>query len=238
MTTLAGDIDSAVLQLTASSATHGKQIGYQFELDGEAFVLDGFGVSSHGNGYPYVEDRSIWLVSRGLLGTTKAAHTSGAVIAGIIPEFTKNVTSVRQSGVVVAGSTLAATQADHDGKTILLAALAGSVVTLPAALGSGCRIRAVVGVLATSVSHKVQVANATDIIQGIVNIIDSDTAGTTTGFATAADSDTVTLNRSTTGSVIRGEWLEFEDIAAGLWVVRGQLANTGNGGTPFTAAVS
>jgi hypothetical protein len=138
--------------------------------------------------------------------------------------------------LVLAGSTLAVTEALHDGKTIILDQLAGSVCTLPAATGSGARFRFVVGVLATSVSHSVKVTG-TDIIQGIVNIIDTDTAGTTTGFATASDSDTITLNRTTTGSAMRGEWLELEDVASALWLVRGQLANTSNGATPFSAAV-
>jgi predicted RecA/RadA family phage recombinase len=138
--------------------------------------------------------------------------------------------------LVLAGSTLAVTEALHDGKTILLDQLAGSVCTLPAATGSGARFRFRVYILATSVSHIVKVTG-TDIIQGIVNTIDTDTAGTTTGFATAADSDTITLNRGTTGSAMRGEWLELEDVASGLWLVRGQLANTSSGATPFSAAV-
>jgi hypothetical protein len=146
------------------------------------------------------------------------------------------VGGLRMSKPVLAGSTLTLRRDQHDGRTVLFDQIAGSVVTLPAATGSGARFRLVVGVLATSASHKVQVTG-TDIIQGIVNIIDTDTSGTTTGFASAADSDTLTLNRSTTGSVIRGEWLELEDIASGVWVVRGQLANTSSGATPFSAAV-
>lgn len=136
-----------------------------------------------------------------------------------------------------AGSALTLTVASHDGKTIALDTLAGSTVTLPAATGSGATFKFLVTVLATSNNHIVKVASASDIIQGIVNIIDTDTAGTTTGFATAADSDTITLNRSTTGSAMRGEWLEIVDIATGVFTVKGQLANTGAGATPFSAAV-
>lgn len=137
-----------------------------------------------------------------------------------------------------AGATLTLSNKDHGGRTILLDTLTGSVCTLPASEGMGARFTLKVSVLATSGSHKVQVANGTDIIQGIVNIIDTDTAGTTTGFATASDSDTITLNRTTSGSTMRGEWLELEDVAVGLWLVRGQLANTASGATPFSAAVS
>lgn len=139
--------------------------------------------------------------------------------------------------LIAAGATLSVTEALHDGKIIRLDTATGSVCTLPAATGSGAVFHFKVSVLATSNSHIVKVANASDIIQGIVNLIDTDTAGTTTGFATAADSDTITLNRSTTGSVMRGEWLELVDVATNLFLVRGQLANTGSGATPFSATV-
>lgn len=138
---------------------------------------------------------------------------------------------------VAAGATLTLTVAAHAGKTINLDTAAGSVVTLPAATGSGARFRFLVKVLATSNSHIVKVTTD-DVMYGAVLVVDTDTAGTVTGFATAADSDTVTLNRSTTGSVTIGEWLEFEDIATDKWAVTGLLTNTGNGATPFSATVS
>ena len=138
---------------------------------------------------------------------------------------------------VAGGSTLTLTAASHAGKTIKLDTLAGTVVTLPAATGTGDIYKFLVSVLATSNSHIVKVASAADIIQGTVLVVDTDTAGTVTGFATASDSDTITLNRSTTGSAMRGEWLEIQDIASGVFVVTGVLANTGNGATPFSAAV-
>ena len=139
--------------------------------------------------------------------------------------------------LVSVGATLSVTEVTHDGKTLLLNSTGGSVATLPAATGSGARFLFKISILATSNSHIVKVENASDVIQGIVAIVDTDTAGTVTGFASAADSDTITLNRSTTGSVIRGEWLELEDIATNVWVVRGQLSNTGGGATPFSATV-
>lgn len=155
--------------------------------------------------------------------------------AATIAEITRACdVSVR---LVAAGATLAITELLHDGKTVLLDAAAGSVCTLPASTGSGAKFRFKVKALATSNSHIVKVANSSDIIQGVVTTIDTDTAGTVTGWATAASDDTVTLNRTTTGSTMRGEWLEFEDVAANLWLVCGQLANTGAGATPFSATV-
>jgi hypothetical protein len=144
---------------------------------------------------------------------------------------------ILQHGVIAAGSALTLTKAAHEGRVIALDTLAGSTVTLPTSSGSGAIYRFVVSVLATSNSHIVKVGNATDIIQGVLNTIDTDTAGTTTGWATAATDDTITLNRTTTGSAMRGEWFEIIDIASGVFVVRGQVANTGVGATPFSATV-
>ncbi len=139
--------------------------------------------------------------------------------------------------LVSAGSTLAVTEASHDGKTILLNSLTGSVATLPAATGSGAKFRFKISVVATSNSHVVKVANSSDIIQGVVLMVDTDTAGTVTGWAAGASDDTVTMNRSDTGSVKRGEWLELEDAASNLWLISGCLSNTGSGATPFSATV-
>lgn len=138
---------------------------------------------------------------------------------------------------VAAGSTLTLTNAVHSGKTIKLDTLTGSVVTLPAATGSGARFRFRVSVLATSNSHKIQVANGTDVMQGFIFSVD-DTADGAVGFFAAATSDTISLNRTTTGSVSLGEFIEIEDIAAGFFHVRGYISNSGTPATPFSAAVS
>lgn len=140
-------------------------------------------------------------------------------------------------GPIAAGSTLTLTQADS-GRLILLDTAAGSVVTLPAAVGSGARFRFVVSVLATSNSHKIQVANSSDIIQGIISGTRVDSGNAVLGFAAGATDDTITLNRSTTGSVKLGEFLEVEDVAANVFNVRGTLSATGAAfATPFSAAV-
>jgi acetamidase/formamidase len=138
-------------------------------------------------------------------------------------------------GFVAAGSTLAASKALHDGKTILLDTLTGSVVTLPAATGSGCKIRVFEKIAATSNSHKVQVQNSTDVMAGNMGVTLS--TGVGVNFPTVAASDTVTLNRTTSGGATNGGHMDFEDIAAGIWSVRGQLNGSGVLVTPFSAAV-
>lgn len=139
--------------------------------------------------------------------------------------------------VSLSAATITLNADQHDGRTLLLARAAGVTVTLPTSVGRGAKFSIKVGTLATSNSHIIKVGNSTDIMQGMVQMIDSDTAGTTTGFVTAADSDTITLNRTTTGSVTRGEWIEIEDTAKGVYTVRGVLTNSGDGATPFSAGV-
>lgn len=151
------------------------------------------------------------------------------------------VLQIGSSRYLAAGATKTLTGLDS-GKTIKLDTLAGSVVTLPAATGSGARFKFLVSVLATSNSHKIQVANASDFMIGIIMGVSDDPA-TVKGWIAAnsgtvgTNSDTITLNRTTTGSVAVGEWIEVEDVAANTWEVRGMIAQTGTEATPFSAAV-
>jgi hypothetical protein len=143
---------------------------------------------------------------------------------------------------IAAGSTLTVTQALHDGKIINLDTLTGSVCTLPAATGSGAKFKFFVSVIATSNSHKIQVANATDFFVGTVAGVSDDPA-TVKGWiaansgTVATNSDTITLNRTTTGSVTVGEWIEVQDVATATFLVTGMITQTGTEATPFSAAV-
>lgn len=143
---------------------------------------------------------------------------------------------------VAAGSTKALTVAANNNQAVLLDTVTGSVVTLPAATGSGARFRFIVTVKATSNSHVIQVANASDFMIGDIHGISDDPA-TVKGWIAAnsgtvgTNSDTITLNRGTTGSVSVGETIEVEDIAANTWLVKGAITQSGTEATPFSAAV-
>lgn len=142
---------------------------------------------------------------------------------------------------VAAGAALALNAANAS-QTVLLNALAGSIVTLPPATGSGIRFRFLVSVLPTSNSHVVQAANAQDFMIGQIaaqiasGVVDSFSAANSGTVAT--NSDTITLNRSTTGAVHLGEYFSLEDIAANTWLLYdGLITETSTGATPFSAAV-
>jgi hypothetical protein len=142
-----------------------------------------------------------------------------------------------EATLIPAGSTLSLVESLHEGKTILLDTAAGSTVTLPASTGGGAKYRFFVSTVPTSNSHIIKVANSTDVMSGIVLEAQDGGAGATLAWQTAASSDTITLNRTTTGGTIKGEWIDVEDIAVGFWAVRGALAGTGTEATPFSATV-
>lgn len=154
------------------------------------------------------------------------------------------IASVRQVGrncrvdqrLVAAGSALTLTQAEHEGRTICLDTATGSTVTLPAATGSGAMYKFVVSVIATSSNHVIKVANATDVISGLV-FVATTTSDNAEVFQTSATSDTITLNRTTSGSVKVGEWFELLDVASGVFTVRGMTSATGSEISPFSAGV-
>ena len=138
---------------------------------------------------------------------------------------------------VDAGATLTATAELHAGRLVNLNTAAGSVVTLPAATGSGNVYKFRVSVLATSNSHVIKVASVSDTMEGVALIADTDTAGAGYQFMAGATADTITLNRSTTGSVTVGEMIEVTDIASGKFSVKAFLSGTGTPVTPFSATV-
>lgn len=165
------------------------------------------------------------------------ANASGVDLGGLLATADEiNQVADISTRFVAAGSALTLTVATHNGKTIKLDTAAGSTVTLPAATGSGARFRFVVSVLATSNSHIIKVANASDTMQGLIFLRD-DTSDNAVAFAAGATADTITLNRTTTGSVALGEVIEVEDFATNVFHVRGFLANTGTPATPFSATV-
>lgn len=112
---------------------------------------------------------------------------------------------------------------------------AGSVLTLPAATGSLTRAFCYVKTLATTNSHKLITSPLTDVFVGVIMGTRTDSGSAVLGFAAAATDNTISLNRTTTGSVNKGEWVEVIDIASGIWLVRGMLSATGAAfATPFS----
>lgn len=144
----------------------------------------------------------------------------------------------RNPGFVAAGSAKTLSRSVDNGKLVKLDTLTGSVVVLPPAVGDMCYFLFVVTVLATSNSHIIKVANGVDVMRGIIGTLDSDLATVNGfGFAAGATADTITMDRTNTGSVTLGEWVEAVDIAPGVWHIRGFLSGAAPA-TPFSATVA
>ena len=136
--------------------------------------------------------------------------------------------------VNVTASTLTVDEATHEGKIITLNRAAGIAVTLPAATGSGGIYRFVIGTTFTS-SATIKVTGD-DVMTGTAVYL-ADAGDTTVGFETAADTDTITFNGTTTGGY-KGTLVELVDIAADTWYVRVLGSATSSEATPFSATVT
>jgi hypothetical protein len=163
-------------------------------------------------------------------------NVNDLVVSGMWAGQAETVVRSPIDKVLTTGTTLTLTQKDHAGKVICFNNLAGTTVTLPAATGSGDVYSFTTTTLATSNSNIVKVANASDVIAGALTVVDN-ADGTTTTFGTVAASDTITLNRTTTGGVRKGEFFVLVDVAANAWSVRGMVVATGVEATPFSATV-
>jgi len=131
-------------------------------------------------------------------------------------------------------------KAIHDGKILRLSQLAGHTITLPPALGMGTLIRAICTIAPTSNSNIMKVANALDIFIGALSAAAVTFAATDQSAfqANGTTFDTITLNRTTTGGALRGEWFEFKDVGTGLWHVAGMIIASATPATPFSATVA
>lgn len=138
---------------------------------------------------------------------------------------------------VAAGSSFKLTEELHDQKTILLDTAAGSTVTLPPSTGKGATYRFLITVTATSNSHIIQVGNASDEFRGFV-VADASEATAPNIWWAADNDDTLTFNRTTTGTAAQGHYVEVVDATLNHFFVRGFIEQSGVEATPFSAAVS
>ena len=167
-----------------------------------------------------------------------AISTQGTGVVSVASQLTLTGSFLPAIHTFVA--TDAVTIAEHAGRTLLLGEVGGNAavtLTLPAATGTGAVYKFIVSVTNTS-NYKIQVADATDTIDGIMMYLDEDGTAVS-AFPTVAASDTITLNGGTQGGII-GDYLELIDIATNQYHVRGvmRVAAGANPATPFSAAVS
>lgn len=156
-----------------------------------------------------------------------------------------SITAIRQVGVTenaaiaANGDTLTVTAALHAGKVVQFGKLSGTIVTLPAASGTGNIYRFVIGIAATSNANIIKVANSTDVMVGGLAIqADSDSDGTSKIWLAGATADTITFAGVATTGGTKGGYIQIVDYAAGFFAVT-VFSQSGGGSeaTPFSATV-
>lgn len=152
-------------------------------------------------------------------------------------KYVTQATLVQSAAGVVdtTATTLTVTATQHAGKVVTISSAAPIAVTLPQATGTGNRYRFNVRVAATATAHTIKVANATDVMSGIVYCLTTSTDNVI-GYKTTATDDTISLNGTTKGGVV-GDWIEIIDIKTGFFQVMASTAPTGTTATPFSATV-
>jgi hypothetical protein len=135
-------------------------------------------------------------------------------------------------------ATLAVTEAEHDGKTIVLDRAAGIAVTLPAA-AAGLKFRFVVKTTFTGAAS-IKSATGADIMVGYA-LMGNDSDNTTVRWPVVAGdtADTIDLlgTSNSTGG-LAGQEIEIEGLAANLWFVKIVGDAAGTEATPFTNTVT
>lgn len=169
---------------------------------------------------------------------TMVAHIAQAALGGlndlaaVLRAFNDGE---HQMPVVVTAATFTFGK-EHRNRTTVYDRAAGIVGTLPPATGSGDRYRVFLKTTITSNAAAVRVANAADTMAGVA-LMAADAGDTVVGFETAAATDTVTCNGTTTGGV-RGMTIDVEDVAPNLWRVHVTGAATSSEASPFAEGVS
>lgn len=147
-------------------------------------------------------------------------------------------TGALRPGIVTLSGTTTLNAQTHANRTLLLTATgAARTQTLPAATGTGDRYLFIVGAVNTS-NHIVNVTTDDVMYGNIITNSVGDTPDLAQPWPTAVDSDTVTLNGTTTGGAAVGDFIECIDIATDKWMIRGVTTSSGTEATPFSAAVS
>lgn len=153
---------------------------------------------------------------------------AGTLLNGVAPLY-------GNPPVVVNTSTLTVTPAAHANRLIVLAgttAIAGVAITPPAATGTGNIYTLVFGasITSNSTTWDAKAGNASDVLYGWLQTYK---ATTFTPYITASNTNLMTFDGSTRGG-IKGDWIQFVDVATNIWLVYGFTNQTGTIATPFT----
>jgi len=168
-------------------------------------------------------------------GTRAMFVIESANVARLTPDISVN--GPISPAPVAAGATLTLTAANA-GATILLNQAAGSVVTLPAATGTGNKFNFVVSVTTTSNKDAILAASSSDFIQGSAIGENSGTAKVFTSTASSNHSIQMPFTGTQPSGGFIGDHFDLQDIATGVWQCNGVYQAGTTPTTPFSTATS
>jgi hypothetical protein len=137
---------------------------------------------------------------------------------------------------VISGSgATRALSANESGSIALFDRAAGIVYTLPAAR-VGTVFEFMVTTTITSNAAKIITAAGTELLEGALVSVDTDTSNATVGFvANGSTHVAISMNGTTTGA-IKGTVIRVRCVSATRWVVDGTLLGSGTVATPFATS--
>ena len=141
--------------------------------------------------------------------------------------------STRIVAIPAATTTLTLSLATHAGMITTLASTGGLVITPPAATGSWniYELLVITTISGGSVTIDAKLGNASDVFAGALY---GGTSGTgAVAWPTAANSNLITLNATTTGGLI-GTYIQMLDMKLNAWFVSGVIISSGTAATPFS----
>ena len=225
--------DGGDITVTFSTAfTEDGATTFVFSEVGQMLLLMSVRVSASALAWRKISDYGIGnlaLADTAVLDDLSTMAATAAEIDAVADVSTRIITLVASGAI---------SQATHEGKTLLLGEVGGNALcamTLPAATGSGARYLFRVSVVNTS--NYTITTNGTDVFNGTILNHDIDiTDGTLLHAFPATTQTIITLNGSTTGGSIIGDYVEIEDILTGKWFVTGivSCAAGSNPATPFS----
>lgn len=207
-------------------------------------ALVAFGVAAQQSGGAFIPSFNYDISGVWNFGTAPTITSGGSVVSTTATQTLTNKTLtsptintpiMASESVTAAGGTETLTSADC-GQTTLLDTAAGSVVTLPAATGSGCKFYFLVTVTNTSNDHSIVVVGNDEFVGGLISM--GTTADQTDAFtaADAGDVDAIQMNGTTEGGLL-GTWIMVQDISADNWGLTGHVVSTDASATMLASGV-
>ena len=171
-------------------------------------------------------------------GVTSGQWNLSGVPSGLSAAELSRVADVSTRVVDCTAATLAVTEADHDGRTIVLDRPAGIAVTLPVA-SAGLRFRFVVKTDFTGAATIKSVSGADIMIGHALMGNNTDNAVVDWQSVAASTNDTIDMfgTANSTGG-LAGQVVTIEGLAANRWLVEIRGDAAGTEATPFANTVA